>query len=227
MTVNIFRFWAKIKPHQKIHPADSAVFRRLGRDGHGLDLRCLPGSFSGPLRRAPVVLLYLSPGLSAPDFRHARTAAGQKRYAQRRKGNAPLWAADEHPRAHKWWVSRTKAFGIDPAILRRKLAVLNIGAYHSKRFTDYPLLASLPSSRVSLEWAQNVLFPQAMRGERVVICLRAAHFWGLAEGHRYGRALFAPRVTRGGHMRNKTRRERKMRTAVISAVRKAILKKQD
>jgi len=44
--------------------------------------------------------------------------------------------------------------------------VLNIGAYHSTAFADYQLLAALPSCRVSLDWAQGVLFPQAVKGDR-------------------------------------------------------------
>jgi hypothetical protein len=75
---------------------------------------------------------------------------------------------------------------------------------------------------VSLEWAQSFLFQQAINGARVVICLRAAHFWGLAEGRKYGRSLFAPFVTRGGHMRKKTREEKKMRADIIRAVQAAI-----
>jgi hypothetical protein len=226
MTENIFRFWAKIKRHEKIHPADRDVFDRVGRRGHGLDLRCLPGCFGGPLRNAPVVLLFLSPGFGPQDLKDARTSQGQARYAEQRKGYLKLRARTEHPDGHKWLVSKTKAFGIEFEKLRRKIAVLNIGAYHSKEFKDYPLLAALPSSRVSLEWAQNKLFPQAIRGERVVICLRAAHFWGLAEGKTYGRSLFAPSVTRGGHMRKKTRKQNKMRENICRAVQKAIVDKK-
>jgi hypothetical protein len=102
--------------------------------------------------------------------------------------------------------------------------VLNIGAYHSKTFTDYPLLAALPSSRVSIDWAQSVLFPQAMRGERVVVCLRSAHFWGLAAGNQYGQSLFAPSVTRRGDIMKKTAEQKRMRQAIIRAVKRAIEK---
>lgn len=86
--------------------------------------------------------------------------------------------------------------------MQTKVAILNIGAYHSKTFADVPLLAALPSSRVSLDWAQRVLFPQAIAGNRIVICLRAARFWGLKEGKSYGEALFAPPVTRSGYMKH-------------------------
>jgi hypothetical protein len=221
MAVDIFRFWAKIKAHEKIHPADREVFRRVGRHRHGLDLRCLPANFSGRLRNAPVVLLFLSPGFSRMDLKDARTSRGRSSYMERRTGNRPL-SENTKSAGARWLISRTKMFGLEYEKLRYKIAVLNIGAYHSKNFTDYPLLAALPSSRVSLEWAQSVLFPQAIRGGRVVVCLRAAHFWGLAVGRRYGRSLFAPSVTRGGHIRNKTKEEKKMRRAIIRAVQRAI-----
>jgi len=57
----------------------------------------------------------------------------------------------------------------------------------------------------------------ARQRKRVVVCLRAARFWGLAEGHRYGRALFAPPVTRSGYMKKGP-----MRDKVIRAVRMMI-----
>jgi hypothetical protein len=219
MSTDIFRFWAQIKPHEMIHPADRDVFDRVGELGHVFDLRCLPGSFAGRLRDAPVVLLYLSPGFSEHHLVEARTARTRKKAVERRRGCQPF-SAD--PARHKWLTSRTGSFGIEYETLRHKVAVLNIGAYHAKNFKDYPLLAALPSSRVSLDWAQHVLFPQAIRGERVVICLRSARYWGLKAGTRYGRSLFAPSVTRGGHMRKKTVGEKKMRDAIIRTVRRAI-----
>jgi hypothetical protein len=97
------------------------------------------------------------------------------------------------------------------------VAVLNIGAYHSRAFADTPLLAALPSSRMSIAWAQKVLFPQAISGDKVVICLRATHFWGLEMGRKYGHSLFAPHVTRGGHMKHN-----KMRKQIIKAVKAKI-----
>ena len=217
MTVDIFDFWKKLEPRERIHPADLEVFRRVGRSGHGLDLRCLPSCFGGRLRTAPVVLLFLSPGFSLKDLRDANSSKGRTFYAERRTGRQPF--PKNGP--SKWLASRIKVFGVDYQEARSKLAVLNIGAYHSKNFTDYPLLAALPSSRVSLEWAQNVLFPQAIRGEKVVVCLRASHFWGLAEGSRHG-LLFAPYVTRGGHMKKRTDKERKMRKAVVDAVQRKL-----
>jgi hypothetical protein len=222
MPVDIFQFWSQVGLTDKCHPEDRKVLSRM-RKTHLFDLRCLPHCFVGPLRTAPVVLLYLSPGFSEnDDLKDARTRRGRARYMECRNGKQPLSGPEEHLAGWKWWKSRTSIFD-DWKTLQNKVAVLNIGAYHSKSFGDRPLLAALPSSRVSIDWAQRVLFPQAIAGERVVICLRASQFWGLFEGNngkRYGKSLYAPRVTRSGHMRIGAMREeirRKVRSAISSA----------
>ena len=214
MGESIFKFWAKVGPSEKVHPADEQV---LSHVDHGFDLTCLPGCFGGPLRTAPVVLLYLSPGWSKEDVILAKSKAHQQHYVRQRRGWAPLPDSIEHAGAWRWWKSRTAIFG-EWADLRSKISTFNIGAYHSKVFVDAPLLAALPSSRVSLDWAQNVLFPQAIAGKRIVICMRAARFWGLQEGVRYGRSLYAPSVTRSGHMCLG-----EMRDQIIRAVRKTVV----
>lgn len=194
---SIFTFWSgrNIEPFEKIHPRDKAIFDRVGKRGHRLKLECLPCPIIGNLRTAPVVLLFLSPGYTPQDLKDAKTLKGRKHYTKRRTGASAVSADD--PAAG--WLSRIiKPLELNLEEVRKKVAVLNIGAYHSKRFYDYALLAALPSSRVSLDWAQNILFPQAMRGERVVICLRSAHFWGLARGKKHGRSLFAPKTNQGG-----------------------------
>lgn len=187
----------------KVHPADLPVFDRLltahGEAGHALQLDCLPAPFFGPLRTAPVVFLYLSAGWTEQDAAEADRPEAQARQAAQWRGDAPIPTPAEHPSGWRWWASRMRRFG-DLAACRDKVAFLNISAYHSKDFPDYPLLAALPSCRIAVHWAQTVLFPQAEAGERLVVCLRAAPFWGLAPGRRYGRGLFAPLVTRSGHM---------------------------
>lgn len=208
---DIFEFWSAVPPGANIHPADEAVFARV--HDHGFDLKLLPGCFMGPLRSAPIVLLFLSPGRGDDDQQkpdlldwHTRT----------RNGLEPLVSASVHAGAHRWWTERTALFG-KPHELVNKVAILNIGAYHSKNFKDHGLLAALPSSRVSLSWAQTTLFPAAERGERVVVCLRAARYWGLEAGRNdYAGTLFAPNVTRGGHM------HKSERTPILSAVQRAL-----
>jgi hypothetical protein len=215
---SIFTFWSRIGPTAKIHPADQYVFRRVGKRGHRLRLKCLPCPFAGRLKDALVVFLFLSPGFSSRDLKDAKTRRGQAHYSKKRKGLQP-WS--EQDAGAEWLKKILKMFELDFEAARNKVAVLDIGAYHSKEFRDYPLLAALPSSRVSLEWAQGVLFPQAIRGERVVVCLRSAHFWGLERGTNLGR-LFVPDVTRGGRMRRTTHTQKKMREKIIRAVRSAL-----
>lgn len=171
----------------------------LKRSVHGFNLSCLPANFDGPLKTARVVLLYLSPGLSESDIEEANKSDAQQRYAMRRAGYSPLTSKEQHLSGWEWWTSRTKSFG-DPDKISNNLAILNISPYHSSSFRDYPMLAALPSCRASLDWAHRVLFPQAEQGERVVVCLRAARYWGLGHNERYGRGLFAPKVSRSGHM---------------------------
>ena len=201
MVADIFEFWRNVASDARMHPADQDVFARI--KNHGFDLKALPGCFMGPLRTAPVVLLFLSPGKSKGDRPSPTLADWHKRT---RLGNEPLISEAVHASAHNWWVQRTKCFGLPAETLATNVAILNIGAYHSKEFTDHGMLAALPSSRMSLEWAQNVLFPQAEAGDRVVICLRAAKYWGLESGKRYQGFLFAPKVTRGGHIHQTERK---------------------
>jgi hypothetical protein len=198
MAIDLFDFWAAVGPSDHVHPADRDVLDRVV--DHGFNLNCLPACFLGPLRTAPIVLMFLSLGLADEDIAEAATQRGQKRYMELRAGLQPLPGPEEHKVAWRWWASRTRCFGGKWQRLRTKIATLEICAYHSQKFSDFPLLAALPSSRASLEWAQTILFPQAIAGDRTVVCLRASRFWGLTEGQQYGRSLFAPLVTRGGHM---------------------------
>ena len=68
MTVDIFEFWSQIGWGENVHPADRKVFDRMDPHKHGFRLDCLPSSFGGLLRDAPVVLLYLSPGFGEQDL---------------------------------------------------------------------------------------------------------------------------------------------------------------
>jgi len=206
----IFDFWKHCPPNATIHPADRAVFDRVRN--HNFDLRCPIGHFSGPLKTAPVVMLYLNPGLSPADYESPDFESNARRWS----GDQVAPTESFHKAAYQWGQSRAKLFG-DYETVRRKLAKLNVGCYHSKDFKDHALLAALPSSRVSIQWAQEVLFPDAIAGRRVVIVMRAASFWGVTLGEVYGRALFAPRTTRGGHMIKGP-----MRDQIVTAVRGAI-----
>ncbi|MGY4480570.1 hypothetical protein [Bradyrhizobium sp. USDA 3364] len=196
MDLGLFDFWKEVSPSAKVHPQDRSILE--ADDAHSFDLKCLPIPYYGPLRTAPIVLLYLNPGLSAEDRADASSEDARLFWWRQRQGSEAL-RSQIHREKRSWWVSRTKCFGVDPEVLRHKLAVLELCAYHSKAFTDGPLLERLPSSKTVRQWAASNLFPQARLKKRVVICLRSARRWGLTVGSQDG-WFFAPFVTRSGYM---------------------------
>lgn len=216
MIRDIFEFWSQVPPDAKQHPDDNEVLRRTDARRH-FDLQCLPGPFLGPLHTAPVVLLFLSPGLTPQDRRDARSPLAQARTAAARDGNLPLPGPDEHEAAWRWWRSKVSCVTRNWEALREHVAILNITPYHSKTFNERDFVASLPSARASIDWAQNVLFPEAEAGRRVVVVLRAQAAWGVRQGRRYGEALFLLNITHGGHMVDNPLRRR-----TIGAIRTAI-----
>ena len=197
MSRDIFDFWAACPDDARVHPADAEVF---GRVEHGFETGCLPIAFTGPLRTAPVVLLFLSPGFDAFDLEHAKTPEGVAWYRDQRTGTAPLPTHEQHGPAWKWWTKIVKQFGVEPEAAWNKVAILNIGAYHSKSFHDWHMLTALPSSRMTMDWAQSILFPEAEAKKRVVVCLRSAKLWGLRKGENNGGTLYAPKHGRSGLM---------------------------
>ena len=211
---DIFEFWQRYRPPQWFHPADEEVLRRV--DNH-FDKKSMPAPFSGPLKSAPVVLLYLAPGLSKGDHLAVRSVEGRRRKIRRLFGTEPLSSQEEHCEAWNWWHRRTKVFGPWEEI-RSKIAIFEICPYHSKAFHDWAPLSALPSCRLSVEWAQDVLFTQAEKCRRIVICLRAHKHWGLTAGHKYNGYLFAPEPTRGGYMIKS-----RMRTRVIETVKEFLV----
>jgi len=213
MDESLFKFWEGVSPSTKVHPKDEAFFEEYGK--HNLNLECLPNPFYGPLRTAPIVLLYLNPGFSQQDLNEAESEEGRQFYWRQRQGNEPLRSQVKLEKK-SWWVSRTKRFGVDPEYLRHKLAVLELCAYHSKTFTDGWLLPKLPSSRIALSWATSNLFAEARSQKRVVICLRSAKHWGLTTGNHEG-WLFVPQVTRSGYMFNNENRN-----CVVEAAKEAL-----
>ena len=198
-----------------MHPEDQKVFQRIE---HHFASDCLPGPYRGRLRTASVVLLFLSPGLDEDDPAHCATEQGRRYYANLRTGKCDLPTKEEHPSAFKWLNRIIRQFDIDYEQARSSVATLNIGAYKSKAFHDWAMLAALPSSRVCLDWAQDVLFPEAEAGDRVVVCLRSAKYWGLKTGESFG-SLFCPEFVRSATMQH-----RDMRKRIVNAVKEAVLR---
>lgn len=211
---DIFEFWADLPGDAHVHPADRTVLERVE---HHFRLDCLPGPFRGPLRTAAVVLLFLSPGFKESDLLHGQTEAGQDYYVRLRSGHCDLSLAEEHETAWTWSTKILRQFGLNYEAIRSDLAFLNIGAYKSEDFRDWKLLTALPSCRVTLDWAQSVLFPQAEAGQRVVVCLRSPGCWGLGVDKKYGKGLFAPACNRAGFMI-----KGQMRDEAIAAVKRAL-----
>jgi hypothetical protein len=106
-------------------------------------------------------LLFLSPGFAEDDRAHANSGAGQAYYVRLRRGSCDLPSKQERETARRWAKPIIRQFGLDYDAIRSEIAFLNIGAYKSKDFRDWKMLTALPSCRVTLDWAQSVLFPQA------------------------------------------------------------------
>jgi hypothetical protein len=215
VSADIFDFWTNVRGDARVHPADEKV---LERSEHGFCLDCLPSNIDGNLKEASVVLLFVNPGMNEIDLTEATDHKAHAKYKEMRAGNRPLRGEEDASRAYKWLLPITKDFG-PWDVVQKKAAVLNIAAYHSREFKSPHMLAALPSCRVCLDWAQSVLFPQAVAGKLVVICLRAASYWGLRhkDQRRFGETLFAPLTSRGGHMLKGNERE-----AVVAAARRAL-----
>ncbi|WP_092177862.1 hypothetical protein [Bosea sp. OK403] len=191
---DIADFWSECSAADRVHPRDRTAWDRLRL---GFSPNALPAGFVGPILSAPVVLLFLSPGLHQSDEAASDNPVEQARYVRIRAGREPLPDKD-WPAGYAWFRKRVAPFTTDYENARHRIAVLNIGGYKSVDFTDHGALTALPSSRFAVTWAQDVLFPQAERGERVVVCLRASKWWGLTPGQRYAGKLFAPMVNRAG-----------------------------
>jgi hypothetical protein len=217
MSEDLFGFWSRCAGSERVHPDDEEV---LDRTDHSFDLRCLPSPFTGPLRQAPVVLLFIAPGFDPFDLDHAEMPEAQSWYGAQRTGNEPLSDEQQHRTHYRWWTKIVRQFGVGEAVAREKIAIFDIAPYHSRSFRDGPLLSALPSARKAIDWAQNVLFPAALNGDRVVVCLRGAGYWGVSSGPNgriFGEALHCPVLTRGGFMLRGDIRER-VRTAVQERV---------
>jgi hypothetical protein len=210
----IFSFWSGLSEEEaRIHPRDKNVLSRVNSP---FEHSCFAEPFRGRLKTAPVVLLFLSPGLHERDL--SASTREHAYYSRQREGHCDLPTEHEHQTARIWATKVVKQFEIDYETARSKIAVLNISPYRSKSFNDWHLLAALPSARVTLDWAQTVLFSEAEEDKRVVVCLRSSAYWGLGRTTKSGKSLYAPRCTRGGMMVLGGDRDE-----IVSAVKRAIL----
>jgi hypothetical protein len=212
---DIFSFWSDLSEEEaRIHPCDKKV---LSRVNNPFEHTCFAEPFRGRLQTAPVVLLFLSPGLHERDL--SASTQDREYYSRQREGHCDLPTESEHRTAFDWAKRVTKQFDIDYETARPKVAVLNISPYRSKSFNDWHLLAALPSARITLDWAQNVLFSEAEEGKRIVVCLRSSAYWGLGRTTKSGKSLYAPKCNRAGIMKVLGGD----RDEIVSAVKRAVL----
>lgn len=215
---DIYHFWAECPPDAACEPADAAT---LARFGEVFRLNVPPSPMKGPLRTANLVLMALAPGFADQHAEQALSPGAKAHTVRSRSGVEPLPTPKEHAGTARRVARITKPFDIDYAAARGRVAVLNIGAYHTGDFRRWAMLPTLASSRASLSWAHDVLFPEAERGDRVVMCLRSAEHWGLKPGKRYDGHLYAPMTVRSGHMRV-SEKHAELRSGIVAAARKAV-----
>jgi hypothetical protein len=164
----------------------------------------------GPISEAPVVLLYLNGGLGnrAEVISASQDAETREEMIRTLHGGAPLFSFRTNPLGRIWTDGKLGQFGLTYQSAATKVAFVNIMAYKSQNGgEDVHMVNRLTSSRMVRRWAHDTLFPEARRGERVVVCLRSARLWGVTPGTREGDALYAPDVTRGGFMHHGSMRE--------------------
>ena len=215
-TEDFLQFWTKAIPNLHVHPDDAA---ELERNHHALALDTLVGPFMGPVRTAPVVLLTLNPGFSTGEAREAaQIPAARESMANNLGGDAPLPAWVGNPSGREWTTRRLRQFGLGYEDAEARIAFINLIPYRSREGAkDMRMADRLESSRMVRAWARDTLFPEAVAGERVVVCLRSAKQWGLVPDTKRGAALFAPKVTRGAFMEHVP-----MREEIGVAVRRAV-----
>jgi hypothetical protein len=213
----LLEHWAKAIPdHLHIHPDDSDALRSKS---HQFELGAFVGPWMGPIRTAPVVLLYLNPGINSAgtgeEVKAAQDSEAREEMIHNLHGCAPLPSFKSNPKGLEWTEGRLGQFGITYEAASSKVASLNLMPYRSTNGRDDAhMIERLSSSRLMLEWANDTLFPEARAGERIVVCLRSADLWGLETGLRYGKSLYAPKTTRSGFMHHGP-----MRDEIAKAVR--------
>jgi hypothetical protein len=175
-TNDILQFWTRATDLQ-VHPDDSVA---LNTHTHNFELRCLVGPWWGPIRTAPIVLLFLNPklGNNGAEINEAQTPAMREKIIANLRGDAPL-PDFENWTGRKWAESHLKQFGLSYRAAASKVAFVNLMPYRSTEGTkDRHMIKHLTSARLILAWARDTLFREADLGERVVVCLRSNQDWG-------------------------------------------------
>ncbi|WP_143762880.1 hypothetical protein [Ramlibacter tataouinensis] len=133
-----------------------------------------PWPFDGPLDQAKVVICLGNPRYSPADAQHAALMERQ------RSGQEPLpkpWDSFYGPN-----IARPIDMKLDD--LRRKVCVLNVCPYPSRRMedTEVRFAAGLPSIWAAQKFLREVLLPRAESGELLLVLRRKHQLWGVHEG---------------------------------------------
>lgn len=169
-----------------------------------LHVGLLPIPYIGNLSGASVFILMLNPGLSPGDYfaEQGNSEFKEAHLRNLRQENGgdefPFFFLDPlfswHPGFEYW---QGKVYDIALAFMRkeqvtyqdalkriaRNIACLELMPYHSKAFGAGSLLKRLTSTKLMLEYAQDIVIPKARSGDATVIVTRGARHWDL-DSHR-------------------------------------------
>ena len=174
------------------------AFERSHQLSTRLHAGLLPQPFFGNINAAKVYVLFGNPGVSIQDYRDEFDGAEWRNLcaaslAAQRTDFVPMALEASLTSAHKYWKSTLRSLIRDlsssvPNLqiseaeerLRNHFAVIEAGAYHSKRFPSDGF-SHLPSSQAALRFVQDVVAPRAERGECAIFVWRQARFWNLQQ----------------------------------------------
>jgi hypothetical protein len=174
--------------------------------------------FAGNLTEAEIIILLLNPGFDLGEY-WAETFS--KPFRLRLEANLrqdfegtrfPFFALDPEfcwHSAFSWWerkfrdiltlIARQKYNGRYAEALRdlaNRVVAIELVAYHSARFSAWPLINELPSVKMAKRHVQEVLVPQAQAGKKLIIATRRGSDWGVSKIQHENVIVY-----RGGHTR--------------------------
>ncbi|MEO3435074.1 hypothetical protein [Inquilinus sp. CAU 1745] len=186
----LVNFWQQLPDDECIHPDDEWV---LDGDHHLMNDH-VPTPWSGPILNAGIFLLYMNAGVGQdengnvdPDWEQAQHVH-EEALRENLNGVTENYMFIEDYRGHdggaNWLTSRLRGVFSDDAAIQEEniinhVAVLELVAYRSFRFTDGYVVNALASSRAVLNTVHDELLPRALDGEIFVACMRGAKKWGI------------------------------------------------
>jgi hypothetical protein len=169
----------------------------LSRNRCGLELDIPPGHINGRLKTAPIVALFLNPGIKDDDRAHFATSNGRQQLIEQAEGESdfPL----SIPGWKKWFLPRVRIDGMEPHELAKNVAIFNVCAYASREASllTEAFLRDLPSANIARAYLRQVLIPEARARRRFIVICRGRRFWGVDRSECVGNIQCG--FPRGGH----------------------------